>query len=34
MYAVLKVKDGECSRTNTSDSSELDSPSTLIREIT
>ena len=29
----LKVKDEECPRTNTSDSSELDSPSTLIWEI-
>ena len=30
----LKVKDEECPRTNASDSSELDSPSTLIWEIT
>ena len=30
----LKVKDEECPRINTSDSSELDSPSTLIWEIT
>ena len=30
----LKVKDEECPRTNTSDFSELDSPSTLIWEIT
>ena len=30
----LKVKDEEFPRTNTSDSSEVDSPSTLIWEIT
>ena len=30
----LKVKDEECPRTNTSDSSELDIPSSLIWEIT